>query len=173
MQNQTLLDVRYYGEVIHPSRFRGKGWKGRVILALNWLRYKLETYIQYRILRLGMEIPGEAAVDRKERSKVVENFWRDVKKEQLLSELSDPGLEPSLPGSQVPFEVPSRQQRYVMSRREKVVSEGVEELPSPLPLDNLIARLGSHGRDQRYGRGMVIMEEHLSGLEEDDNGRKD
>lgn len=174
MQNQTLLDVRYYGEVFHPSRFRGKGWKGSVIRFLNWVRYRLETYVQFRVLMLGMESSGVAAVDKAERAKVAHDFWIDVRKEQLHSALLDPELVTALPGSPSPDQLHLREHRYTTRRGAKSVQEEVGELPRPVPLDHLVARHGSDRREKRYGKGTTIVEDQLSGLDEEaPSSRKD
>lgn len=166
----TLLDVRYYDQVFHPHFFVGKGVSGWFIRVLNWLRYKLETYVQYRILLLGI---SESSIIKKEdgsteevplnKKEMKEGFWRDVLKERLTSELASPLLlQSSISGSPSPSQVSSRESRYQQARVSRVIQEVEEDVPDrPLPIDDLAQRYGGEGRAAKYGRGPLVYEDEF------------
>lgn len=50
-----MYRIRYdNGQMLHPDLFIGCGWRGLFIRALNWARWKLETYVQLQVLRLQL-----------------------------------------------------------------------------------------------------------------------
>lgn len=170
MQPQTLLDVRLYGgDSAHPSSFRGKGWRGLAIRFLNWIRYRIETLVQYLVLSSSFE-DENGKVDEKAKLNAQSEFRVAVERERLYSRLQDPALATGVPSSPVDSGVLSREGRYVTRRGEKFVYEE-EELVRPVPIDTLVSRLGSHGRDKKYGQSTLVMEDHLSGLEEEKKER--
>lgn len=166
MQPQTLLDVRLYGgESAHPSTFRGKGWRGALIRFFNWVRYQAETFVQYLIVSGSFE-DELGNIDKVAKVQAQREFRVAVKRERLYSELNDPALATGVPSSPVDAGVLLKEHRYATRRGEKFIQED-EELVRPVPIEDLVVRYGSGGRDRRYTMGVSNMEDHLSGLDEE------
>lgn len=149
---RTLLDIRYYDQTFHPAFFRVKGWRGRLIVFLNWLRYWIETLVQYHVMRLGFT---QADIDPPQRSAVVRQFWKDVKAERAVAFHEEQAYPTDPP-------VSIREMRYRYGRRTmEVISleDGETAVSTPAPIDNLAARMTAGGRSRRYAMGTVIREE--------------
>ena len=172
MQSPTLLDVRYYDETFHPSRFRGKGWRGFLIRVLNWVRYWIETYVQYLVLKFDITTLDPTETSKEIVEGAVTKFWADVRRERLHSYLSDPALSPEAPGDLPVTGVLSRQGRYEFRRGERLVHDFSEENEParPISIEGLAQRYGTPGRESRYSMGVSVMEDHISELEKN-NGK--
>jgi hypothetical protein len=145
----TLLDIRYYDQHLSPAVFKDKGFRGRVILFLNSLRFWLETFIQYQILLCGI---STTPVSKEGRKSLIKKFFEDVSVELQ----NDPTSPTSLFGGG----------RYKASREARVVTEdGSAEVVVPLrgkPISTLVAEHTVRGQG-RYGtRRQVVMEEAFS-----------
>lgn len=161
---KTLLDIRYYDQTFHPDTFRGNGWRGRVVLILNWFRFWLETFIQFLVMRMGMDqVPAERRED------VVSQFWKDVREERAASITHSPLNKDT--SSLIPSSLP-RNIRYKEGRGRRMVQEmETEEVKDtfplrPLPLDGLVARMTAGTRTRRYGSsGRVVHEDNVGAVE--------
>ena len=157
MTPRTLLDIRYYDQSFHPDFFREKGWRGRFILLLNWFRFWLETYIQYRVMKLGFSHQEIPANNQKE---VVRQFWRDVREERKTSSLLSP-FSRKEEGDASSSSLSPREVRYTRGRKTFEVSDlgGEEQQVRPVPLDGLFERMSQPARVRRYAVGPTIHEE--------------
>jgi hypothetical protein len=146
----TLLDVRYYDQHLPPSAFKNKGFRGRVILFLNSVRFWLETYIQYQILLLG--ISSSTTLPSQKKS-LIKTFFQDVREEIGATSTNDPSS--ILKGS-----------RYKNPRDSRVITEeGSSDLLNPIRGKSIAGLVAEHTvRGQgRYGtRKQVVMEEAFS-----------
>ena len=129
------------------------------------MRYQTETFVQYLVLSGSFE-DELGKIDKTAKAQAQKEFRVAVKRERLYSELNDPALTTGVPSSPVDTGVPLKEHRYTSRRGEKFIQEG-EDLPRPLPIEDLVARYGSGGRDRRYTMGVSNMEDHLSGLDEE------
>lgn len=140
----TQYDIRYYEHFIHPSKVRAVGGvRSYVILALNWIRFWLETLVQ-RLL-LGM-ISTEQKIEPEKHRAYLKTFWEDVRRD--------------VAGSATPLVL-----------MEKPTGASTQDIPPtvgtslpirPKPLDDMAARYGAPGRARLYGvsgRKLVFEEE--------------
>lgn len=130
----TLLHIRYYDQHLEPSSFKERGFRGWVVIALNWLRYWLETFIQYQVLLCGVE---KAGLEKAQKKSLIQQFLQDVKEERKEAS------SPFLPTSSSPSSI-LRRERYKSPRGERVLVEDGDSqvLVSPStgkPIDSMVA----------------------------------
>lgn len=90
----AVYEVRSYDQKLHPDLFRGGRVLGVVIRVLNFLRWKLEVFVQYLTLQYMMDEQKFSPTARKE---VLKNFKLDVIKEKVEFLESSPLRALSLP----------------------------------------------------------------------------
>jgi len=137
--------VRYYDQSYHPDEFR-KGFRGWYIRALNWVRWKLETYIQLQALRY---LSKEAALPKKEVGVLTKHFKLDVRAESVEKDQTSPDVVG-------PIEPSIRADVYQEGRQRSVLSAAHDDngKTRPEPIDGLAARYGATTiRQRRYARG--------------------
>lgn len=146
-----MFRIRYYSDVIHPDHFAGKGLLGAAIRALNWIRWKTETFVQRLVLR-ALSRDGALPKSRVEVLRKV--FDMDVAAEKLEKERTSPLLEKA---ERPPSPPPTRSERYADGRQKSAVDVAVnvdKDLPvRPKRIDDMIKRYGAPGREKSYGRG--------------------
>lgn len=135
---------------MHPDTFRDGRWRGACIVALNWVRWKLETFIQLLVLRFFSDV----AKMPEEKSRIIERMFRaDV----VAEEAEMLKTSPLMPTREETFPEP-RARRYEAGRKgvlDTFMEEAAgTELPNrPVPLSELAARLGGDPRARRYSKG--------------------
>ena len=147
-----MYRVRHYDQSFHPDVFRGGGWRGTFIVVLNWIRWKLETYIQLQVVRFMADVASMP----KARQTVVERiFVADVEAERAEMLQTSPLIPPRATPETEP-----RARRYEAGRAGGTLeafatSEDVGTTPParPVPLDELAARYGGSPRARKYARG--------------------
>lgn len=148
-----LFSVRYYSEMIHPDHFKGKGLRGRWIVFLNWLRYRLEVAIHRHTCAFIADNPAIAESKVKSMFKQLDlDLKQDALERERLSPRTEEVLERPVPPPQ------PRALRYNMPTVQRALEEMVEHetgVPQrPRKLDNLIGKYGMSGaRAQRYVNG--------------------
>lgn len=150
----TLRDIRYYDQTFHPDFVKlrgGKLWRVYFVLLLNWLRFWIETLVQHQMVKLMSVMEGHSKSDTR---KLVSAFWEDVKAEAEASKKASPFYKAQY---EPPVQTP-RSLRYAVGRGSRVVSESEDQPERPVPLDNLVQRLGSTGRDRKYGMTVTVHE---------------
>lgn len=154
-----MFNVRYYEQVIHPDHFRRGGGLGLSIRVLNWLRWKLETAVQFLVLHF---LARKGALPATKVRNLVDNFRADVAAEKVVKLQTSPDV--------VRDEAPlgQRADKYAAGAFASVMEDARvedENLPTrPQPIDDLIARLGHETRSKRYSRG----HRHVLSATEDD-----
>lgn len=160
-----MYNVRHYDKVIHPDTFK-QGVMGWWIRCLNFLRWKLEVYIQSCVLKY---LCKEAGHQPEQKKRYLDAFRIDVKKEKLEKEELSPNV--SSGGQEV-----TRGERYRTStfaknfdklvEEQQVVEsakETIDELPNrPETVLNLLSRYSEKTRASRYAKGrkrFVVIEE--------------
>lgn len=159
----TLLHIRYYDQHLLPTLFVGKGWRGWAIRILNLLRYWLETFIQYQVLKLGIEASMPTAEPEVKKA-YLRAFREDVKVERRLLSEESPISSPSPSSLSIFYK---REERYKRGREERVIQEDEVSTSSSPPsrIDALASRLGQPTRTQRYGRTTVVVEDEVEPVE--------
>lgn len=143
-----MFRLRSYDQFIHPDHFKNKGALGLYIRALNWVRWKLETYIQKQVV---IAMAREAQLPKPRVRELLHAFSVDVKAEAVEKEATSP-LHPGL--RRAHEEMP-RASRYAEPAREpslmESVAENVHQAPlRPQSLENLVGMYAVQGRHQRY-----------------------
>lgn len=167
-----MYRVRYYDRMIHPDHFRGlRGWYVR---ALNWVRWKLETYVQKQVLKY-LAATGELPAER--RGELLRAFRLDVKAEKLQKEQTSPLHEPV---EQEIAETPrTRAERYaegaVRTKLDALDPEEDGRPQRPQRLDDLIGRYAFSNRAKKYARGRAYLADPEGNFEpvEDESGSND
>ena len=149
-----MYRIRYYDQSFHPDHFhRGLGVLGVAIVALNWLRWRLEVFVQLLVLRALSRIGGFPK-DREDELR--RTFKLDDDAEKLEKERTSPLHETSVEQPRPPFERAQRYQEGSISTSLDVavaVDRGEETKMRPSKLDNLIAMYGPNLRAKKYGPG--------------------
>lgn len=113
---------------------------------LNFVRWKLETLVQYAIL---VAITRDGNVDPAKRDVLKRLFSLDVRAEKLEKERQSPQLLP-YEDYELPQLIAPRSDKYADGRSQN----RLESLPDrPSTLDALAARYGGGQRQVRYARG--------------------
>jgi hypothetical protein len=139
--------VRHYDQLMHPDEFKA-GWRGLVIRSLNWVRWKLEVFIQLLVIKYIADASGMA----KERTGVVTQMFKlDVQAEQLEKERTSPNF-PEMIEIQTP-----RSDKYVVGGSVRSSVREAEQprdgLPTrPMPANEMIARY-MNPKMAKYARG--------------------
>lgn len=140
-----MFRIRYYDQFIHPDTFAGKGWRGLVIRMLNWVRWKLETAVQRRVLNLYMREIGDL-----QKGKALRRILDlDVQAERLEKERTSPKQLP-IEDYEMPTEVLERGSKYLDGAVKTKFESGEDR---PKPIDDLAERYGGTRRQVRYSRG--------------------
>lgn len=150
-----MYHIRYYDQKYHPDHFK-RGLRGWFIVLLNWVRWRLETYIQKKVLAFLVRLGG---LPKTRASALRQMFELDVEAEQLEMKQKSPTVLPYEQPS-MPEEIPTRADKYRDGRERsafdtlKAVEEGTPFPQRPERLDALVARFGvSTPRQRRYGKG--------------------
>ena len=137
---QTLLHIRNYAEVLHPAQFKDGtvlGWKIRL---LNYIRYRLEVWVQELVLvaqcreaklSLGERI-GTFRRFKEENQAEVDWMYRDE------SRTPTPALMDEAPSPDA-----DSQPRLVLDTTPRSTKR-------PMSLDNLIQTYGGGAKPPRY-----------------------
>jgi hypothetical protein len=145
-----MYRIRHYDQSLHPDVFRSGGWRGWCIVALNWVRWRLETFVQLLVIRFFADV----AKMPPERSKIIERMFHvdvEAEKVEMLQ------TSPLTPPRETPESEP-RARRYEAGRKG-VLDTFMEEdaqgpLPNrPVPLSDMAARYGGDKRAKRYAKG--------------------
>ena len=141
-----MYHVRYYDQAIHPDHFKGKGVLGHIIIALNWLRWRLEVRVQR--LTLSWLAKGNSLPDDRLKA-LKEMFSLDDKAEVLQKKINSP-LRQREEGP-----APYRSDRHLASFSSQIEESVKLEKPlRPVSMDNLIGQYAFDGRSKRYARGL-------------------
>jgi hypothetical protein len=136
-----MFRVRFYDRVFIPQSLTGR--LGRVIRAINWVRWKLEVVVQRLMVTY---LADEAALLPEERKSVLAQFQVDVMEEKLQSiKVAAPDPRPLI----------SRGDKYGVASITTALAEasGQPELPSrPQPAGEMIARY-MNPKLVRYAKG--------------------
>lgn len=166
-----MYRVRYYDQLIHPDSFKASGWRGALIVALNWVRWQIETFIQKQVLLFYIE-KGELPKERK--GSLLDTFRVDVQAERLQKEATSPLREP-MPDLAQPSR--GREGRYEEGTKSTALDAWAKEegLPDrPKSLTNLIGMYAPNIRAKKYARGrrFLVMnpEGDFESLEDEDRG---
>jgi len=139
-----MYRVRHYDLLIHPAKFKGAGWKGVMVRALNWIRWKLEILVQRLVVDI---LASRGGFSREEKRGVLEAFRADVELERIEKARTEVVTSPET-------ETSDRADRYLASFREELEREVGRALPTrPVPLDDLASRYAQAPRARRYARG--------------------
>lgn len=149
-----MYRIRYYKEVIHPDHFKGSGWLGFLIIALNFVRWKLETLVQSLTLRW---LAKRGGLPKSRVSEVLRAFELDCAQERLEKEQTSPRHVHAPPP-----DAPPRADRYAPGRFSTALGDAVaasrDQRPTrPQPLSDLLGKYGGgQVRAQRYIRGRAF-----------------
>lgn len=143
-----MFRVRYYDQAIHPDQFHG--WLGFWIRALNFIRWRLETFVQRLVLRY---MSNQASIPKEKRFEFRRVFDLDIAAERLQKEQTSPKTQrielPQVPNAQ-------RSDRYANGRQKTAVEEAVADANDaplrPKRMDNMIASYAAPDRSKRYGK---------------------
>jgi hypothetical protein len=138
-----MYRVRHYDLLIHPARFKGAGWRGVAVRALNWVRWKLEVLVQRFVVSV---LASRGGFSSEEKQGVLRAFHADVRLEQLEKERAE---------VEAPPQVTERADRYLSTFRSELEKEASEDTTPqrPVPLDDLASRYAQAPRARRYARG--------------------
>jgi hypothetical protein len=154
-EQPTQHHIRYYDKFIHTDQLRLiGGWRVVLIIALNWLRYWVETLVQRLTLSVLLEREG---VKKEHRSKFVEVFWGDVRRERAIFEDTGRRVTTAAEG-QKPEVLPTVDEPLVVDRGSPVtfaVSKQKEPPLRPQPLDEMVAKYDPNSRSGKYGLNNV------------------
>lgn len=128
--------VPYYRSPIPASYFREKGWRGRVILVANYIRARLQRWIEYRVMLL---IAKQQSFDT-DTVRALKLRWHEENVEQKRTRVSL-GLLPQI-------EVGPPKSRYAEGRKNGRWPED----PVRQTNENL-ARAVAGSRGRKYGPG--------------------
>lgn len=155
-----MYRIRYYDLVIHPDQLRS-GWLGRMIIGMNFLRWKIEVFVQYLVLKFLLK---RSDASKPEMEQIVESFKLDVQAEKLDCKQTSP----LLPKVKTVSSVDSSY--FIGGSVGGSLERACEDsgLPKrPLPLNQMAARyLGA--RAGRYSKGRhstLIDEDHFEPVE--------
>jgi len=165
-----MYHIRNYDALVHPGQFSA-GVLGNSIKFLNYLRWKLEVFIQYLVIKY---LAKNALLPKDQVSSVTERFRLDVKAEALEKEATSPSFVGITSLSS------ERLNRYQEgSNISNVIEAAIHDkdiLPSgyrPEPADQMIARY-MDPRTSRYARGrrrtLVADSDNFEPVVEVDNG---
>ena len=148
-----MFRIRYYDKMLHPDHFK-RGLLGRCIISLNWVRWKLETFIQRLVLKFLARHDG---VSKTEESRFREIFLLDVEAEALQKKQTSPLLPLRRDEETQPRASRYEGGRFKHLAENTIATEENEQLPNrPIPIDDLIARHGvAPPRARRYAKGRV------------------
>lgn len=157
-----MYRVKYYSDEFHPDHFKGKGLRGRWIVFLNWLRWRLEISIHRHVcLFLGT---NPAIPESKVRA-MFEQLNLDIQQDELNAARSAPSLQ-GVVDEPVPPPQP-RATRYqiptVQRQLEDVVAEETGLPRRPKPLNNLIGKYAFDQRAKRYANGREFTVQNSDG----------
>ncbi len=128
-----MKNIRYYGRRFEPELF--EGWEGRIIRALNFLRWKLEIYVIFKVFKYLLK----RAVDKRAKKKAFVKQFNSDKKEDFNVTQEEFAPE-SMEGKQF--------KRYNEGRGE--------EAPEIDATDLFFARLMAPMRQKNYQQGRSI-----------------
>ena len=138
-----MYRVRFYQDLFHPDHFR-KGARGLRIRALNWIRWKLETYVQKQVTRYFAE---QGDLSAHAASELMRSFSLDVRAEELEKDRTSPlHVRPEMPES-------ARSERYVSSGIVAAVDDEAPVKIRPESLSNLIGQYAFPLRARKYAHG--------------------
>ena len=145
-----MFRVRFYDQTFHPDRFNVGFW-GLVIRSLNWLRWRLEVYVQKLVLGY---ISKTGAVPSDRAHQLRKMFDLDDRAERLEKERTSPKIQPV----EVPIvDAPLRADKYAGGAQSSLIDQVVEAetgVPQrPTKLDNLIGMYAPALRAKSYARG--------------------
>lgn len=149
-----MYRVRYYNQTFHPDHFRN-GARGWFIVCLNWLRWRLETYVQRNVLKWLAKNGGIPAERMGALSRI---FNLDVKAEILEKETTSPKTL-KVDEYELPQFIPTRAERYKDGAQRSALNDAkaeadAEGLPNrPVSINDMAARYASQPRQRRYARG--------------------
>jgi hypothetical protein len=165
-----MYRLRYYDEAYHPDHFK-RGMRGWFIVVLNWIRWKLETYVQKQALKFFTENGG---LPRDRVKELLRTFHLDVQAEKLEKEQLSPLYAVAAEAAETPR---SRAARYTEGRKATMLNDltppGEDQPVRPKPLDNLIGQYAFGGRATNYVHGRRFLadpEGDFEPLESDDDG---
>jgi len=135
-----MFNIRHYDQVIHPHSF-SRGWRGRLIRALNWVRWRIEVLVQRLVVTY---LAHEGGVPKAQVGVMTRLFGLDVRAERLECERTSPLLPPP--------EVAPRGDRYVMSGCPNQALEQASEKSAPLRPVSATEMIGKYinSRAARY-----------------------
>ncbi len=161
-----MFRVRHYGDLYHPDLFRGGGALGTLIRALNWMRWKLEVFVQYLVLRFLMH---GGSLPFSSKKKILQTFRADVAAEEAEMLQTSPDI-----ANPEPLAMPRGEKYREGNLRStldsfKADAEGKELPTRPVRMDDMIARNLS-ARASRYSKGhrhVVVDEDSFEPLAKD------
>lgn len=146
-----MYRIRTWGTAnkkVHPDHFK-IGLLGLSIRTLNWIRWKLETAVQYLALRYMLK---HDPIDEDKQVSLLGSFRVGVAEERVRKAKESPSM--SIPVEVSAQEAAPRSVRYEAGSARTVMDQAVGALPErPEPLTNLIERYGHDSRSKRYARG--------------------
>ena len=166
-----MYRIRHYDTVIHPDQFKRSGWLGVLIVSLNFLRWKLEVFIQWLVVHWTLK-SGE--VPKSQAKELLRTFGLDVRAEALQKDQTSPLHQPV---DMTP--PPVRADRYIAGTPKSALDVTVANakgLPErPKSLENLIGQYGFPIRAKKYagGKRFTVSEDSFEPLEGPDNGSSD
>lgn len=143
-----MYHVRYYAQEIHPDEFRGR--LGFWIRVFNFIRWRLEVFVQRLVLRY---MANQANLPKEKRFEFRRVFELDDAAEKLLKEQTSPLVQKiELPAQPTV----TRSDRYADGRQASALETShAEENDAPLRpkrMNNMIAAYASPDRSKKYGR---------------------
>lgn len=153
-----MYEVRSYDQSMHPDLFKGGGVLGFAIRCLNFLRWRLEVFVQYLTLQWAMR---EQNFSPKKRQEVLETFRLDVIKEKVEYKERSPCRPLSLP------EVPSLDN--AVKDAGILVPDETEYGPGR-PIELLIEEFGFGGGRRRSRKGYENARDLFEALPPEDEG---
>lgn len=147
-----MYRIRYYDRMFHPDVISKKGFLGRSIHVLNFLRWKLETFVQYLVLKYMTK--EETSLNPDERRSALDMFRLSVEQEKLHKKATSPLI--ALPSDKVAkaFTVDGVRCDAIKEQNERLLGDRVPHRPKPI--DELAARYANNTRSKRYARGSVL-----------------